>query len=327
MVRSLAFSFSTSQTDTSRFGTYKPGTGLAGGLRLCLIEYKTSNNKILDSLLKETQKRMSTDAGRFIAQDMANSETTIENLIVYLQNKLQNKKADYSKEFQQQAIQKIISLKDSKIIEPSIFTDSMRAFLVRLRDNTSNIRVNNITLVDSLSRLPDGFRLDINMAYFGVLPGNNIKTPESGAFSIWLVPSYKIQPKKANGISIDLMLLARLTLNHKKNDSTYIDIANYWDLGGKAAISIGKFNLNGEAIYRVASKLENPFTILNRNTWRITATASYKFTNYLSLQITFGRNFDGKSVTFDKVSNGSLYYNAGFNFGLTALSEGKSKSK
>jgi hypothetical protein len=327
LLRNLALSMSTSQTDTTRFGTYKPGLGLAGGLRFCLVEYKPKTNNVLDSLvLKINGDWFGIDAQRFLMRvlnkdNACNGSPPLASVAQNVKAILNNNDNNYTSELKD-LVSKKIDFLATKHITCADFIDSLTLYVTYIQTISDSSWVSNIKLADSLAQLPAGFRLDFNMAYLGVLPGNDFKTPAPGSIAFWLVPSYKIQQKMKSGknLAIDLMLIGRLTINQKKNDSMYIDTTNYLDFGGKVAFSYNKFSISGEAIYRVASELDHPFTILDKKTWRITATASYKLTNYLSLQMTFGRNFDGKSATFDGAKAGSLMYLAGFNLGLASLS-------
>ena len=325
----LSFSVATSSSDSFTLGNIQSGLGLSYGARFLIFpgtiphvgrnkqpnQYENLYQTYLQikdyTDVKNNTQNMTIYTN--VIDDIDNQTTiNIEILKNIVNSELVGKDS---------LLRALIKLIDDKQAQNSSFLtnkDSVKLLISGIRDNTEAVLRTNITnLSKTLSTAREGFMWEFACAGLTVFGADKFENHNFGKFAFWTTLSYRINANTSNSYqSVDIMAVARYTINnHMKVDSS-----NYFDYGFKLQVNRKKWDLSAEFVQRYATKpahVADSVSLKPKNyTYRLTVAFDYQITNYLGLNVTFGKSFDGVSSTFDQKGTQSIFSTGGLNVGI-----------
>lgn len=306
LLRSITFSLATSVSDSLTFAGLKPGTALGIGLHLQLVQGKPSYKTIE----KLTAWYQAVNGGIILAQMIHSLEQTPTDLDILFDNITSVGSLKDVPRVQIGIIKKFLQIKLNKTQISSLDIPKLQLIINELDAKSAEV----LTAVNK-HKFPltkEGFMLEVSAANASVAQESKWDDLSSTKTAIWLTPSYRFNVNNDKNFAnfIDLMAVARITINSKK-----IDSANYIDMGGKLQWIHNRFSLSGEIVSRVLTK--KPELVRKKYTLRTAVSLSYKINEFITFQTTFGSNFDGNSTVYSDPSK--MFAVGGFNFGFGNL--------
>ncbi|MFT3981622.1 MAG: hypothetical protein QM687_14200 [Ferruginibacter sp.] len=308
LLRSLTFSFATSESDSTIFGKLKPGTGIGAGLHMQLVPGKPSR-KTRERLYEwYTAHHMENILNQVIQVLEADKE--IENTDAWLDEVMNiGSSKDIPHGEKQIMADMLMKLLGKKTITP--------ADLPEIQEKQNKISENSENALAAVNeyKFPltrEGFMLELAFANACVAPGNVWNDWVNAKTSLWITPSFRFNINKDKEMAdfIDIMAVARCTFNSSKVDTT-----DYVDVGGKLQWIHNRISFSFEGIYRSLSK--KPANLQKGHTFRSAFVLGYKVNDIITFQASFGTNFDGNSTTYSDPKK--MFAVAGFNFGFSNL--------
>jgi len=307
LAKSITFSFATSPSDSFTFGKIPVGTGLGIGVHMQLCQGKVSPNVRRNLINWYVQNKLALFIDDLIETlDQVEGKTVnVDEWLDDLLSKGNNKNmSEGEKElirnvFMEKLKKKTITGKDSKLLRK--LSDAANK---KSQDAIGNVNKYQFPLTR------EGFMLELAIANASVAGGNNWNKLQSAKTSIWLTPSYRFNVNKDPEVIdfIDLMAVARLTINAKNVDSS-----SYLDAGAKLQWVHNKLSISGEGVFRYLTK--KPVGQVKGYTLRTGFTLSYKLNDMITFMATFGSNFDGNSTHYSDPDK--MFAVGGFHFGFS----------
>lgn len=306
LLRSITLSFATSSSDTAVFGNLEEGTALGFGVHIQLVQGKPSA-KTRDKL-HDWYRHAHTGTLLDLLKNSISILGEVEDLEEWLDVTLDLKQYDEMPNEEKTLIKVFLfkELKKKKLNKMDL------DLIVELKEKLEDRAQNALTIVNKFPLTREGFMLEFSAANARLAQNSEWGRLEDAKTSIWITPSYRFNTSRdSNSIDfIDLMAVTRLTIN-----STVVDSSNYLDIGGKLQWIHNRLSLSGELIYRALTK--KPESVQKNYTFRSAISLSYKVTEQITFQATFGSNFDGNSTTYSDPSK--MFALGGFNFGFNNL--------
>lgn len=318
-LRHLSLSFATSSTDTLKLGRLTPGLGLSYGIRFLIIpgvepeKERAEKMRIIEQSKIELGYKSKLSILKFsLTGDNIDNTTLVTKATAALTA----------------ANGALIHLIEEKFKgQDPIQVQAVKDYIDELRAKEDKELIKNAIAISSwLSSAREGFMWEFAAAGLHNLPESNVNGQgnELAKISAWTTFSYRANlDKNEVAQSLDVMVLLRYIYNNKKVDSS-----DYFDIGIKGAYNYKKWSLSFEAAYRRAlTKMEVDATVPDnerpkRYTYRLAASFDYQINTILGLNISFGRQFDGRTTTFLKNGTGqSIFSTAGLNIGIGQLSK------
>lgn len=305
--KAFGLSLATSQTDSTVYGSLKPGTGLSFGVTMNL--YSTPNRQITRAYHSWAINWIKASFYQYLVTKQAGSTayTFTATDIVEAQNFAQQATNSQSIRIEIRAeLLSIVNDLFTDISQKSLtnFIDSANKYQAALDIPLRTINHQNIAYAKT------GFSLDLAAAGATAFPDNNWSNVVFSKAGVWLTPSYRwnVSNSTAHTQSIDWLAVARLTWNDKRVDSANF----YFDFGTKIQYSYDKLSIAAEGILRYAQP--TPQGQHSPWTYRAVANIEYTLVENITIKVTLGTNFDGNSRTYTNPKQ--MVAIAGLNFGL-----------
>ncbi|MDR3679611.1 MAG: hypothetical protein P4L41_06580 [Flavipsychrobacter sp.] len=309
IAESFTLSFATSSSDTFTFGKLNQGTGLGFGARIILASGKLS--KKTSTLLQNyyyTQAPIH-QAYQNIILAIQTHETTsvdVDEILDDWKNRYQGPLATTAMDVAGSAIKAAIG-------KETVTQQDIAA--IQTLDNIVISRQAAILQSVNAAKVPltrEGFMLELAAADAVIVQNNEWKSTANAKGMIWLTPSWRINTRPQQNATVidylDIMAVARLTLNNQMADSS-----NYFDGGVQLQYTHNKISISSEYVLRVLT--DKPETVKSNSTWRADFSLDYKINAFVTFKITLGSNFDGNSIHYSDPKK--IFALGGFNFGFS----------
>ncbi|MFN8242765.1 MAG: hypothetical protein U0X40_01820 [Ferruginibacter sp.] len=319
LARSFTLSFATSPSDSFTFGKIPVGTGLGIGAHMQLFQGHVSPTVSKNLTTWHINNKVEINWEQLIADLETNGKINdMENWLENQINRWNKSLADKGKiPYSADEIENI-KLAFKSAFPKNTATPKDLPRIRALRDKTKAVSQNAVEKINEyqfpLTR--EGFMLELAIANASVAGNNEWNKLQSAKTAIWITPSYRFNINKDPKVIdfIDLMAVARITLNAKN-----VDTSNYVDAGAKLQWTHNKLSVSGEGIYRYLTN--KPATVKKGYTFRTDFTLSYKLNDMVTFTATFGSNFDGNSTHYSDPSK--MFAVGGFHFGFSNFLKNK----
>jgi hypothetical protein len=306
--KSFTISFATSSADTVLFGNKRAGTGLAGGFHLQLMQGKLSPRVEKNLSAWFYASRIQLLYNSLIQALEGADDATVDDVDSFITDLLEKGSLKSLPEMEKENIRLLFL----KRLDRISLTQEDLVYLRRSRGEIERVSQSAITRVNEyqfpLAR--EGFMVELSFAHAGIAIRNSWDSIHSAKTAIWLTPSYRFNVNEDPTIIdiIDLMAVLRFTFNAKD-----VDASHYADIGAKLQWLRNRFSFSGEAVLRYLTR--KPQGQKKNHTFRTGLTFSYKMSDLVTFQATFGSNFDGNSTRYSDPSK--MFMIGGFHFGFS----------
>lgn len=305
--KAFGLSVATSQTDSTIYGSLKPGTGLSFGVTMNL--YSTPNRQITSAYHSWAVNWITASFYQYLVTKQAGAATHVfsstdisdaRDFAIHAVNS-QSIRIEMREELLQIVNQLFADISPKNLDN---YVDSANKYQIALDIPLRTINHQNIAYAKT------GFSLDLAAAGASVFPENNWSNVVFSKAGVWLTPSYRWNISNSNNHtqSVDWLAVARFTWNDKRVDSA----SYYFDFGTKIQYSYDKLSIAAEGILRYAQP--TPQTQASPWTYRAVANIEYTLVENITIKVTLGTNFDGNSRTYTNPKQ--MVALAGLNFGL-----------
>ncbi len=321
LVRSLAISVATSESDTVVLGRLGSGTSASLGVKvlLCHGRMNKSTKEALQQLTRSFKQYTVIRNTVSMLRNMGPDETvTMPELDKLLEDRLTFHRDSVSgnngltRQERDEALTELEALvahaKD--LLENALRDrggmprDEAIGILNRLASQPGDAVDSNLAIANKrFAFVREGDVLEANAAFMGHFVQNSWDSIQAAKYAIWLTPSYRLNLAKKK--FDDVMLLDFIGLVRYTGNNMMVDTASYLDMGAKLQFTFNKLTMSAEYVGRILPEYKNASGDIYY-TDRITGSLEYVVNNLITLRASFGRTFDGNSAVYDSPSD-ALY--------------------